>query len=118
MEHSLLEKLVVAQLFKKFPLFMDAEYSLPHSFTPTLSKVNSVHTFTPYSIKIHFNITLILCPRFPNVLFPSFVGQKLRMHFPFPMLATNTIHLIFQITNHKYGGTDYVTSQPPHISCL
>jgi uncharacterized protein (DUF2132 family) len=54
-----LEKLILTHLVKKFPHFMQLEYSLACSKSPppvlTLSQINSVHTLPLCLFKIHLN---------------------------------------------------------------
>jgi len=51
----LLEKLIVTQLVKKFPPFMEPE-SPPLALV--LSHMHPVHTFSPHFRKVQFNIIL------------------------------------------------------------
>jgi hypothetical protein len=63
----LLEKLLVFQLVKKFPPFMEPKGSLPslqESATGSvLSQLHPAHTFPHYLHKIHSNIILLPTPR-------------------------------------------------------
>jgi hypothetical protein len=62
MKESPFEKLVVAQLFKKFSAFYETR-SIIRAFTGArhwtiLIQINLAHLFAPYLFKFHFNITL------------------------------------------------------------
>jgi hypothetical protein len=63
-----LEKLPVAQLVKKFPAFYRTRrfinvFTAARHWALVLSQMNPVHTFPPYSSKIHSNIILPSTPR-------------------------------------------------------
>jgi len=62
----LLEKLIVTQLVKNSPPFMELEGSLPcHNnppLFPILNQTSLVHTFRPYFPRIHSNVILPSTP--------------------------------------------------------
>jgi hypothetical protein len=60
-----LEKLVVSQLVKKFPVFYG---TCGHKSPPLdmLSYLNPVHTITPYFLKIHFITIIPSTPKSPE----------------------------------------------------
>jgi hypothetical protein len=95
----LFEKLIVAQLIKKYPtFFMEAEGSSPYSQKPAMdpmpSQLNPVLPIDPYIPKVQFNV--ILPPthlRLPCGLFPSSLPTKtLSTSLLSPMRATCPAH--------------------------
>jgi len=58
----IIEKLTVAQLVKKISAFYEIRNFISvHNILPldaVLSQMNLIHILTPYSFKIHFNITI------------------------------------------------------------
>jgi hypothetical protein len=60
----LLQKLIVAQLVKKYHTYWNLKiYCRIHSrppLDPILSQLNPVHTLSPYTFKIHLDLIIIL----------------------------------------------------------
>jgi len=76
MERSLLKKMTVAKLVKKFPAFHRTQDFIT-AFTrvchwTTWTRRNSIHTLKIYFFNIHFNIILPCMSRCPDILwYPS-----------------------------------------------
>jgi hypothetical protein len=84
----LLEKLTVAQIIQKFPVFHETQRFIPCSqqpeMVPILSQMNPVHTFPPYFPNSPSNIIFASTPRSSERALPSGFPTKLLPVFLIP----------------------------------
>jgi hypothetical protein len=96
----LFEKLIVTQLFKKYPSFLwnpKVHYRVhtSPSLEPLLSQPNPVRPIDPYLPKVHLNVILSSTPwSFQWSLAFELTNQSPINNFPLPMRATCPAHLI------------------------
>jgi len=96
MEQSLLEKLIVAQLVKKFPAFCETQNFITVFTNKTgnliLRQLKPIHIFASYLFKFHLNI--ILSPHLrldiPTGIFPLRLPTNCCIYLP--MRATCHLH--------------------------
>jgi hypothetical protein len=92
---DLLQKLIVIQLVKKSPTFMEPEGSLLcPPLVPILSQMHPVHTFPPNFPKIHSNIILPYMPILQLVSYRC-SNQNIVCMSSLPMHAICSTDLIF-----------------------
>jgi len=94
-----LERLIVAQLVKKFLTFLckpKFHYRVHKSppLVPILSQINPVYNCSPYFPKIQSNLSSHLCLDLPSCLFPSGFPTKILHACLISMHTTCTVHLI------------------------